>query len=412
VISQTNTGWFETRSTPSTGFVQSLGTGLNSTFGTVRLYSTAADTFYNSTDFFVQVFRCSTPDFTICSNLGANYQDRWQSSTSALATSSPSYYTFAFDAPSITLAQSANFVSASYYYLALRSVGTGQSYTFGGSATASSYPNGACYINSVSGTSTVCSTLADLYFVFSETAFQTSYTSNLSPANGSTTAGTTVNFQFDYHAGANQNITTYSALVRDLTANESFTLDGSASTGDNSVARSAELVSGHLYSWVAYVCSSGGTCYGGPVAQFSVVTDFSTNDTLVLAGAPYVSGSTTTPTDLLSSFSLVDYFLQKFPINWIVDLTVVVFELQESTTTTDLPSMEVDFGYLNTLTAIAATSTMDTNVVFMASTTFQRVADIPAMGYAREMVAGMLWFGLVMFGIREGRRIFSAQASA
>lgn len=117
--------------------------------------------------------------------------------------------------------------------------------------------------------------VADQFFILSgvQTVADLSYTSNLSPKIGSTTATTFVTLSFDYHAVASNNITTYAInLFDNNNASTSVVLTGSASSGDHSVVRTASLVSGHIYSYTAYVCSSNTTCYGGPQGYFSVVS--------------------------------------------------------------------------------------------------------------------------------------------
>jgi hypothetical protein len=77
---------------------------------------------------------------------------------------------------------------------------------------------------------------------------------------------------------------------------DTITLSGTPNTsGDYTVTKTLSLVSGERYTYQASVCGSSGTCYGGPVVQFNVVSCTQTG-----CSPGYGGISSTSPTDLNS----------------------------------------------------------------------------------------------------------------
>lgn len=203
-------------------------------------------------------------------------------------------------------------------------------------STANTWSGGAC--EPVTGQGPFnCDPLSDLYFLLvgTQTVTDSSYTSNFKPNTGSTTAQTTVHFQFDYHAVTGDNITSYLMAIFDNTANTNFTLNGSASSGDHSVARNVTLSSGHKYTWSVSVCSVD-TCFGGSPSTFWVVSTSSVpvgNGTV--GNTPTTTTSVGTNSDNVNSFDLGgvlpsginDLLRTKFPFSYLYDGTVLLNEL-------------------------------------------------------------------------------------
>ncbi len=120
-----------------------------------------------------------------------------------------------------------------------------------------------------------------------------SYTSNLQPAQASTTATANVNLKFDYHAVSSDNLVSWYMSFTPEGGN-TVTLSGVPQiSGDHTVMQNLDLISGKRYTYQASVCGSSGTCYGGPVVQFNVVSCTQTG-----CSPGYGGISTTSPSDL------------------------------------------------------------------------------------------------------------------
>ena len=194
-----------------------------------------------------------------------------------------------------------------YFYYGTLSTASSSAVTFFGNATApvSLFPNkyygllaystymasgdylkfyGTTQINGYSsscigaGTCSI-SPVVDFYFSLTGPFVSSahSYVSTLQPAQGSTTASTNVSASFTYHAEVGDNLNSYSwsfIPAGSHIASDELRLTGTptSATGNYTISQVLPLVSGVTYLTQANVCSSSGTCYGGPVNSFSVVT--------------------------------------------------------------------------------------------------------------------------------------------
>jgi len=203
------------------------------------------------------------------------------------------------------------------------------------------------------------SPVVDLYFFLTgaQTVFDTSYTSNLSPANASTTASTNVNLSFDYYAAVSNNIDKYYINLNDLsfiaTSTGDIELSGTASSGSHSVSRTITLTSGHTYGYQATVCStSTGICYGGAVTSFSVVND----DIYAALIGTELEEATTTNSIATAIFRRFFDFKAKPPFSFIGQVYSAWRNAEDSyqNSTSSLPTFGVNL--TNASTNIASTS--------------------------------------------------------
>jgi len=107
-----------------------------------------------------------------------------------------------------------------------------------------------------------------------------------------------------------------------------------------------------------------------------------------------------------TGFAIVDAIQTKFPFNWIVGFGQTVTELQTLTSTTSLPEMEVDFGYLHSLQSIPTSTPMNWTVTFLSTQTFYDVAQMSSIQLARSMAVYILWIVLLLFVVKEAYGIF------
>jgi len=246
-------------------------------------------------------------------------------------------------------------------------------------------------------------------------AFTTSYIqSQTSPTQSEVTGSTDVDFAYSFWNTGYEGFDKAGVALNNLSSGQNVTVSEQAisSTGAGSYSNTVTLISGDAYSYRPYlrnsstnvkaygqtfvfyvVSNSGGQSYVNGVPIFQDVNDANATSTLFGASA---------------AFNLVDVILGKFPINWVIEMGQVITDLQTQTSTTSLPSMSVNFGELRTLQAIATTSPQNWTVNFLSADMFQQISDIPAMQTARQVCSGILWFGLVMLGWRESRRLFAA----
>ena len=267
----------------STGlfYYQSLGTSLSGEANIVTLYAYAS----TSANIKVYIRKC---DNNTANPTGAGCTNQTNSDSDSQFVSTKGFYTF--DVGNFELENN------KYYFVIVESVSGSVNLDLYGS-TNSTYLSGTCTKYPALNTCGTIATLADLYFylagVNTNSARSSAY--NLTPATGSTTASTYVNFSFKYDAWAVDSITSYKIYIKDAQTPSptiaDYILTGSATTGSGtSVSRYATLVSGHAYYWWVEIC--GTVCHtGGGTQQFSVVTPFYLNPNWANIAATSTSGS-------------------------------------------------------------------------------------------------------------------------
>lgn len=140
--------------------------------------------------------------------------------------------------------------------------------------------------------------------------------------------------------------------------------------------------------------------------------DGSILDNSVLVNEASGNATTTFYGQLQTGFAVVDVISTKFPFNWAIGFGQVLSDLDTMTSTTSLPEMEVDFGFLSTLQNISTTTgPVNWTVTFLSQDTFQDVADMTAVQLARTMCSYILWIALVFFAINEAYAVFSGGRS-
>lgn len=264
--------------------------------------------------------------------------------------------------------------------------------------------------------------ITDLFFILNGvvTAYDTSHTYNLQPAMGSTTVSTQVTTGFQYHAVASQNITSYAMLFYDVTQDSSFTITGTAATGDSTISRIITLTSGHAYNYNAYVCNSTGTCYGGPTVTFSVISSSysigttntnsitSTSTLLTPTGVGSIipspniiadDNATSSATQGIQSFGNIPALLSnKYPFNWIYDIANS-FNNQGTTTSSDsFPDWSIDYGGFNTTYASTslAKGILPSKFTILSTTTISTYISDSSRELLKNIMRMAMYVGLAL----------------
>jgi len=314
-----------------------------------------------------------------------------------------------------------SFNPTKYYALAFWHV-TNNAFRIGGS-TSNNYTNGICSAITFPSSGGTCGSAVDLAFgiIGVQTSLDASYTYNLQPSNASTTASTQVSIGFDYHASVIDSITSYAILLTDITQDSSsFTITGTASSGDGSVSRVLTLTSGHTYNYVAYICSSGGTCYGGQIVTFSVVASgFNVGSTLPNPlSTPYSSTSTiyqnlplpnvTDVNDSNATSSLSEtthgwsnipaYFAQRVPWGYLFDIAAVYNSA--ATSTEEFGAIAINFDSLD----ISSTtkSYLPARVVLLSTTTATYYLGTTTLNIFNTLVVAVGWVSLMGYWFKRG----------
>lgn len=312
-------------------YFQKLGTGLT---GTVEQVSVRVGFDVTPThDWAVSIFQCdndaSAP--SICTNSTEVWQGRiYAGASTEMSTRFINMATEFEDED-----YDGDLYPDKYYFLTIQKLwADAEQFELAGTA-GDTYAAGNC-ARRAGGGNLSCPNITDMYFIITgvQTATDSSYVSNLQPSMGSTTASTQVRLSMDYHAVASHNITSYSFILRDTIAsiNGSSTpilISGSASSGDNSIARTVTLTSGKLYSLQGYICSADNTCYSGaPANSFSVVTDFDTIHDQYFTD--YGGIVATSSSEWYQTIPLISLFVSKVPFGYLYQIKEIWDEQEAS----------------------------------------------------------------------------------
>jgi len=390
--------------TPSTqnGVVQTLGTGISG-IGHEITVDFALTTRTSATAINVNITQCDDAAYSV--NCASTNEGNIVSGITGTLGAASRVLVFASDY---------TFDSTKYYKWSLNIQGFSSEVLQMFGSAADVYSGGNCKDNAGS----VITGSVDCYFVITGTLttevpanYSNSYITGInSPTNYSTTASTSVSFSFGWFNTSLEGYSLAGIRLSNTTKGQSILVpEKSALATTGTYTQSMTLISGDSYSFKPYLRSATSTGYVyGPTYYFNVVSAAHSMSTV---SGMTVSGSTSTPDDLLQSFSIGDYIMQKFPFNWVTGIAAVIGVMQSQTSTTSLPTMSVNFGYLTTLNAFSTSTPINTTIDYMSTSTWTQLAAIPAIQTGRTLVSGMLWFGLVIFGVREARGVFrKAQA--
>jgi hypothetical protein len=161
---------------------------------------------------------------------------------------------------------------------------------------------------------------------------------SISPANGSTTPITNVNFSFNYNLPVYASGDQWAIQLRDLTAATSSNIYGSVSAGSHSVSITVSLTTSHVYRWTPFVVH-GATSYGGFTNVFSVVSTSSL--------AQYFSqpdGSTAPNSgDFLGSSAVLTSLIQNvIPFSWMIQI-YTAWNSVASTSSGDFQGLAINY---------------------------------------------------------------------
>jgi len=412
------TMYSQTASTHDTGFltnnnsgptsVQYLGTGLSGDINEVSIMAAFGST---GNTWHVDIISCTSSSYASC----PGSQTNWQGEFTPTASTTTQYFVDhvgSFDVPMI---------ASRYYWMQIyKGTADGQTIKLYGT-TSNLYTNGDCF-RFVGGSSQACGgSLNDIFFLINgvQTAYDTSYTSNIIPTNASTTQSTTVQTGFSYHAVASQNINSYILSINDTTVSQNITLTGTAATGDATISRTLTLTSGHQYIITAAICNSSGTCYGGPSNYFSVVnssfgigTTYSTSS--ITAQPPYVDTSalqlpeivdsidvnatTTSESDQstflqgLGSFVNIPALIsRKLPFGYFWDIR----DIYDAASTSSTAVAAVSFDFSDTSISTGTRAWMPGNIIVLSSTTVWSYIPTGVRDTFFLLVNAAIWVGFL-----------------
>jgi len=141
---------------------------------------------------------------------------------------------------------------------------------------------------------------------------------------------------------------------------------------------------------------------------------------LLMNNSGFLSDATFIPTEetatstllgLTNAFGIRDAILQKFPFNWFIESSDIFLSMEDSTTTTEYSDVTIDYSSLHFLNQIATTSTVNAQVTFFASTTFDDVGDLAGIQLMRTLVSWTLWIGLLGYAWRATAGMFKSKAT-
>jgi ABC-type cobalt transport system substrate-binding protein len=247
-------------------FFQRLGTGLTGEIDSV-LFELSVSSGATSAVYYVSMSRCDNSSYTVnCVSVWDG--SLWNDGNVTIPTGGLATTTIGFSTSTPVVLDSSKYYKVGFAYAS----GTQRALNPLGSAT-SVYSSGIC----VNASNVALTGLDDCYFYVygTQTVFDSSYVSSLSPVTGSTTASSLVNFRIGSHVVASQNVDQYSLQLVDNSVSGSFLLTGSVSSGDSVVSRNVGLASGHSYTALACLYSSSSlTSYGCISSVFSVVRPY------------------------------------------------------------------------------------------------------------------------------------------
>lgn len=125
---------------------------------------------------------------------------------------------------------------------------------------------------------------------------------------------------------------------------------------------------------------------------------------------PTDANATSTLFGLGRLFDVRNTFMDRFPINWVLEYASVLQGLASTTATTTIPSVDIEFGQtaLDEITGGHGTTSTTTFSLFSAET-IEEVSEIPGIQFARTFVSWTLWISLIFFAWREAVSLFATK---
>lgn len=309
------------------------------------------------------------------------------------------------------------------YYAFVMEIANGSGNQVSAFGSATDVYSGGAAVNSTAGlpagTPNPSGTIADWYFEINgapwwQIATSTYIRGGYTPTVGEITSSNTVTFTFDYFVNDTQTPPPAYVGIRvwNLTDGITYnTLESEeliVSSGAGSYSVQMVLPIGPAYSWQPYIRYSSNLFVNGYTSPFSVVEQNATSSPFTEVPTTDATASSTL-LSLNSLFSWVDILSNKFPLNWITQSATIFYNLADSTSTTTVPEVTVNYGGLSLLQNIPTTTPINTEFTFFSAQTFDDVAEIPGMDTMRTLVSWVLWIGLITFVWREGGRLFKTR---
>jgi len=107
-----------------------------------------------------------------------------------------------------------------------------------------------------------------------------------------------------------------------------------------------------------------------------------------------------------SIFNLKDQVFTRFPINWVFEYVQVLNALPESTSTTTIPAVTINYGNLALLQNVPTTTPINTTFTFFSASTFDDVAEFSGIQAMRTFLSWTLWLALVFYAWRAVSGMF------
>jgi len=223
------------------------------------------------------------------------------------------------------------------------------------------------------------------------------------PYAGQTSTTTNVVFDFNYfNNDTDEEFVEYSGVEMINVTNQStsFTIEQPIITsGGGTYRRSIPLISSNQYMWRPYLRSSSGNRYVyGDFTIFNVVSNPNPNSEFTLE-------ATTTDMEEFNGqffqyFNLISLIQNKYPVSYIPQMIAVFNEELTNGTTTEFPSLELEFDYNGT-----ATVTLD------AFSTTTIVGSLPEelVDQWKTLIAYMLYISFFSFIAFDFARMFRSK---
>lgn len=343
------------------GMVQRLGTGLTGVLSQMDVYA-EFDAVAASSVYQIGLSSCTASDYaTGCINV-------WSSTNDVNNT----LWTIPATAVSETLYSAATTTSFTldptlYYFISfgVSSGNLSNRLHMRGSTNAASYAAG----DSTHGSQSAVP-LNDLYFNLSgqQTTEDISYTTIISPSNFATTTSATVTFKYFDHGAVNNNISSGYISFQDLGTGNTFQVNTSGQTGDQTITKTITLTLGHSYKWSPWLEGTNASFSGSTAIVFvgATTTTAQSNSTATSSpsgaselGQDVNIGEIPSCTSMINNNPILNVLSEKFPLSYVFDICTLIAELYTSTSTTQLSIPAPTFSFNGTKGTTSAFLVLD-----------------------------------------------------
>jgi hypothetical protein len=375
---------------------QTLGTGLTGIPNSVTFKLNAQSAILASTTARIRCYTSNTYA-TGCTGVGDGNGNLY-SNFGTQIDSVQQNYTFYFASTTYTLDPT------KYYAIGLFTNNT-QDIAVAGTQT-NTYANGSCF------TSNYCTGILDSYFIFDGIPNYSATTTSITRVNwpipsGIIATSTTVFFNYDYFNNSTDTnpINQACIFITDLTQSQTLVPICSYvnTSGNASFSQYGIFSESHTYSWYGVLqATSTGTRYTSQTRTFTVGNAQGGLQTLIPPTTESQAIDQATSTNQLGGVqSALFQFFDKWPINWVVDITGLFIDLtNNATSTTDFSAFTYDITgqaptmlgkYLPNATSTMASSSINTTITLFSTTTLHNISQMTWVTTARSLGTWILW---------------------